>query len=160
SLVTKVVYLEHPDRAAPALGTGNEPAEMPIPPGRDLIAEARELGRPMLVVRLGQRTLAREELAHESVPGTILHPGERVLPPAARPPCVPPASPCFFDPVLGPAPPDAECLRDGGDRGLPAGIGADGHVYGLDAEDTVAEYTDSRGQRRITCSNRVCICVP
>jgi uncharacterized repeat protein (TIGR01451 family) len=56
--------------------------------------------------------------------------------------------------------PEEECLHDGGDRGERAGLDAEGQLRGLDAEDTVAEYTDSYHRRRLTCSNRVCVCVP
>jgi uncharacterized repeat protein (TIGR01451 family) len=51
-------------------------------------------------------------------------------------------------------------LHDGGDIGLPAGIGPDGRLGGLDPTDTVAEFTDSKGRRAVVKSNRVCICVP
>jgi uncharacterized repeat protein (TIGR01451 family) len=160
-LVTKVVYLEHPDRAPPAPSPVDQPIERDLPPGRNLLAEAWAFGRPVLIVRLGGRLLvSEEELAHESVHGTILFPGEKVLTPASRPPCVLCDPRPFHDPFLGPRPPEEECLHDGGDHGLPAGIDGDGQLYGLDPEDTVAEYTDSRGRRRITCSNRVCVCVP
>jgi uncharacterized repeat protein (TIGR01451 family) len=160
-LVTKVVYLEHPDLAPPTSVPPDRPTETLVPPDRHLLDEARRLGRPMLVVRLGGRLLvSREELAHESVPGTILFPGEKVLTPAGGPPCILWDCRPFWDPWLGPRPPEEECLHDGGDHGQPAGLDGDGRLYGLDPEDTVAEYTDACGRRRITCSNRVCVCVP
>jgi uncharacterized repeat protein (TIGR01451 family) len=81
------------------------------------------------------------------------------MPPTA-PPCLPFADRPFYDPFLGPRHFEEECLHDGGDRGLPAGLDPEGHLYGLDPEDTVAEWTDSCGRRRLTCSNRVCLCVP
>src|SRR5206468_4559591 len=56
--------------------------------------------------------------------------------------------------------PEEECLHDGGDVGLPAGIGPDGRLGGLDPTDSVAEYTDIGGRRRVAKSNRLCICVP
>jgi uncharacterized repeat protein (TIGR01451 family) len=66
-----------------------------------------------------------------------------------------------WDPKLGPYPPASEfCFRDGGDCGLPAGLDPDGRLRGLDPSDTVAEYADSKGQRRVVCSNKVCLCVP
>src|SRR5262249_53011861 len=45
-------------------------------------------------------------------------------------------------------------------HGQPAGIDREGRLRGLDPADTVAEYTDSRGYRKIAISNCVCICVP
>src|SRR5206468_1083424 len=56
--------------------------------------------------------------------------------------------------------PEEECIHDGGDANHNAGIGADGRLYGLEPEDAVAEYTDARGRRRVSPSNRVCLCVP
>jgi uncharacterized repeat protein (TIGR01451 family) len=159
-LVTKVVYLENPDRAVPTTAGPGQVSETDLPPNRDLLAEARELGRPLLIVRLGERNLQPEEVAHESVPGTVLYPGEKVLPPPGRPPCVACADRPFYDPRLGPRPCEEECIHDGGDRGAPAGLDGDGKLQGLDPEDTLAEYTDSCGRKHLTCSNRVCLCVP
>jgi uncharacterized repeat protein (TIGR01451 family) len=159
-LVTKVVYLEHPDRSVPSATTPTRFIEIDRPPNRDLLGEARDAGRVMLVFRLGQRGFTREELMAESVFGTILYPDERVLARPRVPPHIawtpwPP-----YDPVLGPRPPEEEFLHDGGDRGVRAGPVADGGVGGLDPEDTVAEYADSHGRRHVTHSNRVCLLVP
>jgi uncharacterized repeat protein (TIGR01451 family) len=159
-LVTKVVYLENPDRANPLTVGPGQVLETDLPPNRDLCAEARELGRPMLIIRLGERTLEPEQLAWESVPGTILYPGEKVLPPASRPPAVVCTDRPLYDPLLGPKPCEEERIHDGGDRGAPAGLDGDGRLQGVDPEDTLAEYTDSCGRRHLTCSNRVCLCVP
>ncbi len=41
-----------------------------------------------------------------------------------------------------------------------AGIGPDGKLHGLDPEDTIGEYTDAAGRRRVVCSNEVCLCSP
>src|SRR6185437_14638630 len=67
SLVTKVLYLENPERAAPVAQAPGEVPERDVPPNRDLLAEARDLGRPVLIFRLGQRLFSPEELARESV---------------------------------------------------------------------------------------------
>jgi uncharacterized repeat protein (TIGR01451 family) len=162
NLITKVVYLEDPDRALPVPSQPGRPVvELPLPPDRDLEAEARDRGRPMLVVRMGGRILvSEEELAHQTVFGTLLLPGERSLMPPAAPPCVLIDPRPFFDPFLGPRPPSEECLHDGGDQGRPVGFDRDGSLLGVDPEDTVAEWTDCYGRRRLTCSNRVCLCVP
>ncbi len=161
NLITKVVYLEHPDHALPTTTSPDLPTETDLPPGRNLLAEARDRGRPMLVIRMGGRLLVSdEELAQSSVPGTILHPGEKVILLAARPPCLLWDCRPFFDPRYGPKPPEEECLHDGGDQGNRAGFDADGRLAGVEPEDTVAEYTDSHGRRHVTHSNRVCLCVP
>jgi uncharacterized repeat protein (TIGR01451 family) len=160
ALLTKVVYLEHPDKAIPTPSGPDQPLETDVPAGRDPVNEARALGRPLLIVRLGLRDATPEELARQNVPGTILLPRERSLPRSAAPPQITP--PCWpvYDPILGPRPPEEECLHDGGDGGRPAGLDANGNVQGLDPSDTVAAYADSRGQRRLAVSNRVCLCVP
>jgi uncharacterized repeat protein (TIGR01451 family) len=161
NLVSKVVYLEHPDRAFPILTPPDLPIENDILPGHNLLDEVRDRGRPMLIIRMGGRLLVSdEELAQSSVPGTILYPGEKVMSPAARPPCLLWDCRPFYDPRLGPKPPEEECLHDGGDQGIRAGFDADGRLAGVEPEDTVAEYTDIHGRRHVTHSNRVCLCVP
>jgi uncharacterized repeat protein (TIGR01451 family) len=159
-LVTKVIYLEHPDRAAPTAATPDFPLETDVPPCPDPFAAAWEFGRPVLIVRLGERAVDEQELAQCATPGTVLMPGEHALAPARLPPCLPYFGWEFIDPHLGPRGPEEECLHDGGDRGLKAGIDGNGNLVGLDPEDSVAEYTDSQGRRRVVCSNRVCLCTP
>ncbi len=154
SLVTKVIYLEDPDKAIPAATRPDQVLEADRPLTCDPLAEARELGRPMLIVRLGEREVSPDELISQNVPGTILLPGEKNLALPRVGPCLPWA--CW---PMG-ARAEEECLHDGGDRGLAAGIGPDGRVRGLDPEDTVAEYTNSRGRRDVVPSNRICLCVP
>jgi uncharacterized repeat protein (TIGR01451 family) len=162
SMVTKVIYLENPCRAEPVPTRPDQPLETDLPAAVDPLKEARARGRPVVVVRLGGRLLfSPEDLAHESVPGTILLPGEKVLAHAACPPPLVLADPRpFWDPRYGPRPPKEECIHDGGDQGEPAGLDAAGNLHGLDPEDTVAEFTDSHGRRGITHSNTVCLCVP
>jgi uncharacterized repeat protein (TIGR01451 family) len=151
TMVTKVVYLECPDRAAPEATLPDRPLETDVPSRCDLAKEVRERGRPVLIVRMGGRQLVSpEDLAHESVYGTVLLPEDKVLPPPSRPPCLP----CDL------RKPDDLCIHDGGDHGPRAGLDPAGVLHGLDPEDTVAEFTDSHGRRSIACSNRVCLCVP
>jgi uncharacterized repeat protein (TIGR01451 family) len=157
-LLTKLVYLEDPERAAPVRADGS--LELDVPPDRNLLEEVRDYGRPVLLIRVGQREVGNEELVRQSVPGTILLPGERVLPPPALKPWVPWAGLQLYDPHLGPKPAEEECLHDGGDAGRPVGLDREGRLHGLDPSDTVAEYADSEGRRHLSVSNRVCICVP
>jgi uncharacterized repeat protein (TIGR01451 family) len=159
-LVTKAIYLENPETAAPVATRPDAPIELLMPPDRDLLEEARRLGRPIAVVRFGGRAVPADELARFAVPGTVLMPGERGLMPAALPPCLPLVDRMFLDPIAGPRPPEEECLRDGGDTGPRAGFDADGQLRGVGPSDTLAEYTDARGFRHVVCSNRVCVCVP
>src|SRR5262249_9673044 len=160
SLITKVIYLDHPERATPVATKPGQALESALPAGRDLLDEARTLGRPVAIFRLGERTYRPEELAAESTAGTILLPGDRFLPAAAKAPCIPWACIRVYDPILGRRFPEEECLHDGGDVGLPAGIDRNGKLGGLDPTDSVAEYTDSEGRRRVVKSNRICICTP
>jgi uncharacterized repeat protein (TIGR01451 family) len=162
AMVTKAVVLERPELALPVASRPQQPLEVPVPPGRDPVAEAGRHGRVLLVLRLGAREVSVQDLAAWGLPGTILLPGEAGL---AMPP-VPPALSwqcisLLYDPLLGPEPPAAEvCIPDGGDSGTPAGFDVEGRLRGLDPTDTVAEYQDSHGWRRIAVSNRVCLCVP
>ena len=161
TLVTKVVYLEaprprHPPGHQRRAGPGNPDARQRGPGGR-----ARCAAGACSLVCMGGRLLGfAEELAHTSVYGTILLPGEHSLAPAAVPPCLLPDPRPFWDPHLGPRPMTEECVHDGGDQGEHAGLDPAGNLHGLDPEDTVAEFTDSHGRRGLTCSNRVCLCVP
>ncbi len=160
ALVTKVVYLESPEKAVATATLPDQPIEVDLRPGDDPLAEARDHGRPMLVIRFGARTLGAEEMARETVPGTVMAPGDRALPPPPMRPYLPWACWPVYDPYLGPRPPEEECLKDGGDAGPKAGFDQQGRLRGVDPADTVAEYTDSKGRKHVSASNRVCICVP
>jgi uncharacterized repeat protein (TIGR01451 family) len=138
----------------------DQPLETNLPPSYNLLEEALNLGRPMLIVRVGQRDVGVQELAQQSVPGTVLSPGETFLPPPARPPQLPWACVPVYDPLYGPKPLHEEILHDGGDVGTPAGLDNEGRLHGLDPSDTIAEYSDSHGRRHLACSNRICLCVP
>ena len=50
--------------------------------------------------------MSAEELARQAVPGTLLLPGARMLPPPAVGPWVPFACVQLYDPILGPKPPE------------------------------------------------------
>jgi uncharacterized repeat protein (TIGR01451 family) len=160
AMVTKVVYLEHPDFASPVASQLDQPLEAVVAPERDPIEEARIVGRPMVIVRFGERQWTDAELADDSIPNTILFPGETSLPRPRVGPMIPWQCVPVYDPQHGPRYPDDECLHDGGDTKTRVGINADGKLGGLDPSDTAAEYTDSKGQRKVAVSNRVCVCVP
>jgi uncharacterized repeat protein (TIGR01451 family) len=158
AVLTKVVFLEDPNHALAEASRPDQPLEIDVAPGADPLDEARARGRPLIIVRLGERDVSREELARQSIPGTIKLPDQTVLPSAMSPPCIPWAGVPIYDPILGPRFPDEECLHDGGTRR--AGIGPDGRPQGLEPSDTVAAYTDSQGRRSLAVSNRICLCVP
>jgi uncharacterized repeat protein (TIGR01451 family) len=176
SLIVKVLYLEDPERAEPFTTTLDHPQETNLPPARDLLGEAHELGRPMLIFRLGQRQVAAEELARCTVPGTVLFPGENAIAMPPVGPMLPYACWQWYDPIHGPRFPKEEIIHNGGSTAAPpsrtadgrlgspvgqrAGLGSAGELIGLQPEDAVAEYTDAAGNRRLACSNRICLCVP
>ena len=53
--VTRVIYLEDPDKALPVRQDPNHQAWFEAGPGRDPLAMADELGRPVAILRLGGR---------------------------------------------------------------------------------------------------------
>jgi len=56
--------------------------------------------------------------------------------------------------------PEDEYLRDGGDAGLPAGVGRQGEVAGLDVEDALAHYKTLDGRTVVQPTNPVYIYSP
>ena len=158
-IVRRAILLERPDNALPLASTSDSPIEINVPPNKDILQETRHLGIPLVIAHLGERKLETAEMTN--VPGTILLPGDKVLPTPPLPPILPFACQPVFDPVHGPMhPSDMSFLPDGGDTGLRAGVTREGKLVGVDATDTVAKYVDSRGMRRIAVSNRVGLCVP
>jgi uncharacterized repeat protein (TIGR01451 family) len=157
---TKVIVLEDPETATPVQTQAERPLEWDAKNEREIMEEARAHGRPVLVVRFGDCQVPDEVLARATIPGTVLLPGDPLLGPPAAPPPLPWACVPLYDPILGPKPLTEECMHDGGDVGAKAGFGPDGELHGLDPSDTVAEYVDACGRRKIAISNRVCVCVP
>jgi uncharacterized repeat protein (TIGR01451 family) len=160
SYITKVIVLEDPEKATPVATQTEHPLEWDAKSEREIMAEARARGRPMLVIRVGDSQVPDEVLAHAAIPGTALLPGDPALGPPAAPPMLPWECVPLYDPLLGPKPNTEECMRDGGDCGPKVAIGPDGELHGLDPADTVAEYVDGCGRKKIAISNCVCICVP
>ena len=160
SMFTKVYFLEDPSLAPPLTSTPDQPLVFEVPPETDPLAEARNRGRPMIVVRLGERAPEAQELARLAVPNTILFPGEQRLPVPPSPPYMPWANWPVYDPLLGGPRSAEECLPDGGDVGPRVGIGPDGKLGGLNASDSAIEYTTESGKRGVTISNRICVLVP
>lgn len=158
-VVTKVYYLEDPAQAVPLQGTEGEALESFAESDEDAIKEARLRGRPMLILRVGERPYTKEELNFENVPGTILFPGVKIPPIPTAPPLFPFNGVPLFDPTYGPKAAAEECLKDGCDVGPRLGVGPGYSFGGLDPTDTAIMFTTRRGSR-VVPSNRVCICVP
>jgi uncharacterized repeat protein (TIGR01451 family) len=159
-LLTKVIYLEDPEKAFAVNTTVDAPIELDAGKGQNPVEAALERGRPMVIVRLGSRHLDPAEMAQQTKPGLILAPDQQRLEQPPIPPYLPITCWSLFDPVIGPWHPTEECLRDGGDRGLKAGFDAEGKLRNLEPADTVAEYKDAQGKKQLAVSNEVCICVP
>jgi uncharacterized repeat protein (TIGR01451 family) len=161
AFLKKVVVVERPDRAIPIASRPENPLEVPVPAPRDPLVEGRDLGQPLLLMYFGQRQPTPEELRYQGIPGTVLLPGDKVLGPPAAPPWIVWQWCPVYDPILGPEHPSHFIVvPDGGDSGLPAGHDRSGRLRGLDPSDTVAEYIDSQGRKRVCASNRVELCIP
>jgi len=159
ALITKVIYLEDPDKAVPTEVRPNQPVEMPEESERDAFRNALDNGRLMAVVRIGDRKPSAELLQTLAVDGTILFPGEGRLKSPALPPVLPYWNVPMYDPILGPKGPKEECFENGDDRKTPLGIGQNQRLGGLDPADVGVEYSIG-GKRRVTTSNVGCICAP
>jgi uncharacterized repeat protein (TIGR01451 family) len=158
-MVTKVIYLEDPDKALPAEVGRNAPVEMPDASEAAAVKSALAGGRLMAIVRVGNLKPPPEQLRPYAVPGTVLLPGEKHLKAPPIPPVLPIGLCPMYDPIIGPKGPKEECLTDGGDKGDPLGITPDGRLRGLDPTDVGVEFTTG-GKRKVTTSNEVCICSP
>jgi uncharacterized repeat protein (TIGR01451 family) len=159
ALITKVIYLEDPDKALPIATKPDAPIELPEDTPEDAINNANAKGRLMAIVRLGNRKPPVEELLCDAVDGTILLPGEGYLRAPKLPPIYRYFSVPLYDPLLGAKIPKEECFPNGGDRKDIMGIGPNGAVGGLNPTDVGAEFT-LNGQRRVVTSNMTTICAP
>lgn len=157
--LTKVIYLEDPEKAVPVSTRPDSPLELSSDSEAEALRSASENGRIVAIVRMGDRKPTDEELQARAVPGTVLLPGAQHLPAPAIPPIIPWWTVPLYDPVLGPRDAVEECVLDGGDRQMRMGIGPNARLGGLEPTDVGVEYTMA-GQRRVTSSNTVCICSP
>jgi uncharacterized repeat protein (TIGR01451 family) len=159
--IKKVVALEPPDQAIPVASKPNEPLEVIVSGQRDPYVEAAGRGQPVIVFHLGQRSLTPQELNALAIPGTILLSGDTVLGAPRIAPYLTWNWCPLYDPILGPRhPSEFTTLWDGGDSGPQAGFNRAGKLKGIDPTDTMAEYIDSRGVKKLAVSNRIGLCVP
>lgn len=158
-VITKVLYLEDPEKALPAEVGRDAPVETPDASDEVAIKTAIANGRLMAIVRVGNRRPTGDLLQATAVAGTILLPGERQLRAPVAPPMFRYYAQPMYDPILGPAGPKEECFVDGGDKGDPLGITPSGNLGGLNPTDVGVEFTLG-GKRKVTTSNVVCICSP
>ncbi len=159
ALITKVIYLEDPEKAVPVRTTADKPLEIPEDNEELAIKAALENGRLVMIVRLGNRKPTANELAAFAVANTVLMPGEQHLGQPSSPPTLGWQGVALFDPILGPKFPSEECFTDGGDKFPLLGVRDDGRLGGLTPTDTSAQFRVGI-QNRVTTSNTVCICAP
>ncbi len=159
SLITKVIYLEDPEKAVPVKTTADRPLEQFADTEDDAVRAAADNGRPVLIVRLGNRVPTPAQLTQAFVPGTVLLPGGQSLGRPAVPPTLGWYGVPLYDPILGPKPLTEECFTDGGDTKNALGIRSTGVLGGLDATDVALEYSQGV-KRKVATSNKVCVCVP
>jgi uncharacterized repeat protein (TIGR01451 family) len=159
AVITKVIYLEDPEKALPTEILPDYPVEMPDDTEQLAVKAARDNGRVMAIVRLGNRKPSDAELKAVAINGTILLPGEKYLKAPAIPPVFPFWGVPLYDPILGPRGPKEECLVNGDDKEDPLGIGLHGRLGGLNPTDVGVEYTMG-GKRKVATSCMVCICAP
>jgi len=159
ALITKVIYLEDPEKAIPTEAAADAPIEIPEDSEQLALKAARDNGRLMAIVRIGNRKPSQEELWSTAVAGTILFPGEKYLKAPLLPPVFPYWGVPMFDPILGPRGPKEECFENGADKQEALGIGAERRLGGLNVTDVGVEYTMG-GKRKVTTSCLACICAP
>jgi len=188
SLITKVIYLEQPDIAVPeSLPSGElHLPPRPIELTRHLLSQADVYGRPVALVRMGGRVVQPEELAAapaidfnsgiptEQAPEPQTHGGrgtEKGIVRTAHDPRIEgldcPAGqidpfssgPVCDDPYLLSKKYPDEYLWDGGNREVTDHYLGE-NSSGVETEDTIAEFKDAAGARRIRKSNRVAIFSP
>ena len=183
-MITKVVYLEQPQLAMPYELSGDV-AVRTLPTRANLIEEADKAGRPLAIIRLGGRLPAPNEtrgaffgngapVLMSSAKKTSTDPIQQAVSFSAAEPRVQLASHSDVSsasrfkqnrsgliaasPELAEQFPD-EYLFDGGDREYP--VHYDGDIMvGVESEDTVAEFRDHKGDRKVKASNRVAIYSP
>lgn len=158
-IVTKVIYLEDPEKALPLEQKANDPLEVAADDEREALDLARQSGRVVAVLRIGGRVPSKQEMTEAYIDGTVLLPGESALAKPSVPPLFGGSAVPLYDPILGPKPLTEECFPNGGDRGPRIGIGPGGRLGNLDPTDAALEYTRGSKREAVT-SNTVCLCSP
>ncbi len=159
TFITKRILLENPHHAEPVSSQQDQLIEYNAQSPEEADRMLKDRGRLVLILRIGERQYSSAELAREQIMGSVWFPFQPTPPVPKIPPQLIYGNIPLYDPISGPKASEVECLFDGGDRNHNLGIGPDNQVNGLDPSDTAIEYQTSKG-KRVTTSNRVCICVP
>ena len=157
-LVTEIVYLEDPEQALPLHLPKDEIPVVTLSPAENPMKVAQALGRPMVVVEIGNRAPTAEE-----IDGSAIYPIAAVPCPftAAEGPCQVACGPvCGTPPPPGrPWLPRDEFLCDGGDQKNPAATAGNGNLRGIDPRDAVVRF-QAEARPRVLPTNMVCIYAP
>jgi uncharacterized repeat protein (TIGR01451 family) len=170
-LITKVIYLEDPEQAFPYRMAKDEIPVVTLNPTESPLRVARALGRPVAIVRLGGRKPTIDEIQGATFGDAGLEWAERL---GSGPcsfltcrgaPCRLPSGPlCTASPRPARAAlPRDEYLCDGGDRGVPAAIGATGKIGGIEPRDAVVGFDIGileRSRKVALPTNVVCVYAP
>jgi uncharacterized repeat protein (TIGR01451 family) len=170
-LVTKVIYLEEPGQAIPLRMAKDQIPVVTLNPAEHPLRVASALGRVMAIVRIGGRRPTFEEVDAGGAGDLGL---DWVAMMGAGPcpylnqngtrcglPCGPVCS--LPPPPSPPQLPHDEYLCDGGDQGIPATVGSDGRLGGVEPRDAVVRFDIGLGERvqsRILPTNVVCVYAP
>lgn len=144
AMITKVVTLEDPESVFVGINGNINGGDAEPLGGLDALTFAKEVGRPVAILRWGNKEPTQEELEGKMMNANLGG-------------CMPGCGPIV--PIkkfkIG-----EECLRDGGDFHSPAHFDHQGKLRGLEPSDTVLTYKNVKGSKVILPSNPVCLCVP
>jgi len=146
AMVTKVVTLEDPESGFVGIGGDVNGADVDAFSWMDPFVFAKDVGRIVAVLRIGNKEPTDQELQGMANPsrvplGCVTCENGTVMP-------------------VKPLKVGEECIRDGGDFRDPAYFDSTGKLRGVDWSDTVLTFKDRQGSRHILPSNPVCVCAP
>jgi len=181
--ITRVIYIEDPDFASAFVHEAD--AMMPffdVGPTEDPLAVADDLGRPVAIIKLGNRAPVSDSAVEKGFffgsPPLEQYAVSQQVAPARYDPSDNGASSVVFEitdsantcPLPSPSltclptceayGPRDEYICDGGDDRFPARVNAHGAVDGVEPTDAIIQYRGVDGQRHIQPSNRTCIYAP
>jgi uncharacterized repeat protein (TIGR01451 family) len=188
-MVSNVIFLEDPFTALPVAFPSGEVPVVDVRPGEDPLLRASDLGRPMIVIQLGNRVPLddRLESASDDPPAFMLPiPAYRSgngddaavrqanwnhaisaagavvgsIPARSSPMCHSSMPITRLPYKVHPRMPFDECVPDGGDMIPYVHFNAYDQVTGLGASETVAQFSRPGEPPRVVASNQICLYAP
>jgi uncharacterized repeat protein (TIGR01451 family) len=144
AMITKVITLEDPEGVFVGINGNVNGGDAEPLAGLDALTFAKEVGRPVAILRWGNKEPSQDELSGKMMNANLGG-------------CMPGCGPIV---PIKPFKIGEECLRDGGDFHKPAYFDHQGKLQGLEPSDTVLTFKTTRGNKVILPSNPVCLCVP